>query len=146
LIGAQALAGVADTSHFWVSQDQRNTGSALVRFQASKRLWLATSSSYGSGLPVELDTGDINYSFLLQQYGPGILNQVDFARGRVRPSYSIGAAAGLDLYAKNDTLVSIQVHGSNLTDHLNVINFASLFSGTALSTPRSFGVRLKVSF
>ncbi len=146
LIGSQAISDVSDTSHFWVSQDQRNTARSLVRYQATKRLWLATSSSYGSGLPVELDTGDIDYNFLLQQYGSKILNQVDFARGRVRPSYSIGAAAGLDLYAQNDALVSLQVRGSNLTNHLNVINFASLFSGTAVSTPRSFGVRLKVSF
>ena len=146
LIGAQAVGGVADSSHFWISQDQRNTGRALLRFQADKRLWLATSGSYGSGLPVELDAGDTDYNFLLQQYGPRILNEVDFARGRVRPSYSIGAAAGLDLYAKNDTLVSVQIHGSNLTNHLNVINFASLFSGTAVGTPRSFGVQLKVSF
>jgi hypothetical protein len=34
----------------------------------------------------------------------------------------------------------------NLTDRLNVINFAGLFSGTALAPPRSFGVRVQFDF
>src|SRR4029077_11841731 len=133
-------------SRFWISQDQRNTAHARMRFEATKRLWLATETSYGSGLPVELDTGDTDYSFLLAQYGPEILGQVDFARGRVRPSYSIDAGAGLSLYNKESKKVSFQVQGSSLTTHLNLINFASLFSGTAVGAPRSLGVRLKAEF
>lgn len=145
-IGAEAVGGVPDNSRFWVSQDQRNTASGHLRFQANRRLWFAGDASYGSGLPVELDTGDVDYSFLLAQYGAQILNQVDFARGRVRPSYSIDASGGLDLYRKEGKTVSLEVEGSNLTNHLNLINFASLFSGTAVSVPRSFGARLRVNF
>jgi Carboxypeptidase regulatory-like domain len=145
LIGSEA-GGVADNSRFWISQDQRNTAHARVRFEATPRLWLATEVSYGSGLPVELDTGDTDYSFLLAQYGPAILNQVDFKRGRVQPSYSIDVGGGYDLYRREGRKVSLQVQGSNLTDHLNLINFASLFSGTAVATPRGFGVRLETSF
>jgi len=145
-IGSEAVSGVPDNSHFWVSQDQRNTTHARIRFEVTKRLWLATESSYGSGLPVELDTGDTNYNFLLAQYGPSILGQVDFARSRVRPSYSLDAGAGFDLYEQDNKRVSLQIQGSNLTNHLNLINFASLFSGTALAAPRSLGVRLKVAF
>ncbi len=145
-IGAEALEDIPDNSRFWVSQDQRNTARGHLRFQASKRVWLATDTSFGSGLPVELDTGDTDYSFLLAQYGPRILSQVDFARGRVRPSYSIDASAGVNLYAKESKVVSLEMQGSNLTNHLNLINFASLFSGTAVAVPRSFGVRLKVNF
>ena len=145
-IGAEAIQGVPDNSRFWVSQDQRNTARARLRFQASKRLWLAMNGSFGSGLPVELDTGDTDYSFLLAQYGPAILNEVDFARGRVRPSCSIDASTGLGLYSKQSRTVSLQFTGTNLTDHLNVINFASLFSGTAIAPPRSFGIRLTTEF
>jgi hypothetical protein len=137
---------VPDNSHFWVSQDQRNTARARLRFQASKRVWLATENSYGSGLPVELDTGDTDYSFLLAQYGPNILNEVDFARGRVRPSYSLDASAGINLYTKESRTVSVEAQASNLTNHLNVINFASLFSGTAIAAPRSASVRIAVAF
>jgi hypothetical protein len=145
-IGAEAIAGVPGNSHFWVSQDQRNTARARLRFQASKRVWLATESSYGSGLPVELDTGDIDYVFLLAQYGASILNEVDLARSRVRPSYSLGASSGIDLYAKESKRVSLQAQASNLTNHLNVINFASLFSGTAIAAPRSAGVRIAIAY
>ena len=146
LIGSEAVSGFADNSRFWVSQDQRNTAHARLRFEASKRVWLAAETSYGSGLPVELDTGDTDYSFLLAQYGPQILGQVDVARNRVRPSYSVDAGAGIDLYKKESKRIDLQLQGSNLTDHLNVINFASLFSGTAVGAPRSFGVRLKMGF
>lgn len=145
-IGSEAVAGVADNSRFWISQDQRNTGSARLRYEVSKRMWLATEESYGSGLPVELDSGDTDYSFLLAQYGPQVLDHVDFARGRVRPSYSLDAGMGLDLYNKESKLISLQVQSSNLTNHLNVINFASLFSGTALAPPRSASVRLRINF
>ena len=46
----EQTAGVSDTSKFPVSQDQRNTVRARVRFQATARLWLASSAEYGSGL------------------------------------------------------------------------------------------------
>ena len=146
LIGAEAVAAVPDSSRFWVSQDQRNTAQGRLRFQATRRFWLAAGASFGSGLPVELDRGDTGYDFLLAQYGPRILDQVDLARGRVRPSYSLDAAAGLNLYTKEKKTITLQLQGSNLTNHLNVINFTSLFSGTALAPPRSFGVRLKMGF
>ena len=145
-IGSDAVAGVPDNSRFWISQDQRNTAHGRLRFEVTKRLWLATESSYGSGLPVELDAGDTDYNFLLAQYGPRILGKVDFARDRVRPSYSLDAGAGFDLFDRDNSKISLQVQGSNLTNHLNLINFASLFSGTALATPRSFGLRLKIVF
>jgi hypothetical protein len=145
-IGAEAIAGVPDNSHFWVSQDQRNTARARLRVQATRRLWLATEGSFGSGLPVQLDTGDTDYAFLLAQYGQRILSEVDFARGRVRPYYSLDASAGVDLYTKESKKVSLQAQGSNLTNHLDVINFASLFSGTAIAVPRSESVRLAIVF
>jgi len=145
-IGAQAIAGVPDNSSFWVSQDQRNTARAELLFQANRRPWLAADGWFGSGLPVDLDTGDTDFSFLLAQYGPRVLREVDFASGRVRPSYALNAAAGLDLYRQERRAVSLQVEGFNLTNHLNVINFASLFSGTAIAALRSFSLRMAMEF
>jgi hypothetical protein len=45
-------------------------------------------------------------------------------------------------------LRSVQLQGGirNLTDRLNVINFASVFSGTAIATPRIFSARLRFEF
>jgi hypothetical protein len=109
LIGSEAVADVTDNSRFWVSQDQRNTARASLRYQVTSRLWLATENSFGSGLPVELDTGNSDYSFLLAQYGPQVLGKVDFACGRVRPSYSLDAGAGFDLYEREGKTVSLQL-------------------------------------
>ena len=141
-------AGISDTSKFPVSQDQRNTVRAHVRFQATDRLWLATSSEYGSGLPVNLD-GTVDPSqvnFLLQQYGAAILDEVNFNAGRVRPNFSFDAAAGAMLYHKEGKDVSFEIEGHNLTGKVNVLNFASLFSGTAVAPPASVSARLKLGF
>lgn len=145
-LGDDAASGLSDTHKFAVSQDQRNTVRARVRYQAAQRVWLAFSGEYGSGLPVEIDNGPIDLNFLLSQYGAAILNQVNFARGRVRPNYSLDVAAGIDMYHKEQRSAAFEIQGENLTDHVNLINFASLFSGTAVAPPRSVSARLKLTF
>jgi hypothetical protein len=138
-------ANAADTSKFPISQDQRNTVRARVRFQATERLWFAASAGYGSGLPVNLDQ-PIDTNAALTQYGPAILNQVNFAAGRVRPNFSLDVSAGATLFHKESKDISVQVEANNLTNRVNVLNFASLFSGTAVAAPRSASARVKLSF
>jgi hypothetical protein len=146
-LGSETV-GISDTSSFPVSQDQRNTVRAQVRFQALDRLWFAASAEYGSGLPADLggpvDAGEID--FLMQQYGPVILNQVNFDAGRVRPNFALDLAAGATLFHKEGRDVSFEIEGHNLTDKLNLPNFASLFSGTAVAPPASVSARLKFAF
>jgi len=115
-----------------------------VRFQATPRLWIAVRGEYGSGLPA--DIGGADPSFLLTQYGPEILNQVNLARGRVKPNFALDAGAGFDVYRKEQRSAVLQIQSANLTDRLNVINFASLFSGTAIAPPRSISGRVKLTF
>lgn len=145
-IGAEAGDALAATDRFAVSQDQRNTLRTRVRFQAERRLWLAFAAAYGSGLPVELEGDSVDLDFLLSQYGPAVLDRVNFNRGRVRPVFSLDAALGADVFRKERRSVSLLAQVGNLTDHLNVLNFASLFSGTAIAAPRSFSVRLRATF
>jgi hypothetical protein len=145
-LGADAASALTDTSRFAISQDQRNTFRGRLRFQAVPRLWLAVGAEYGSGLPVELGSGPIDYSFLLLQYGASVLDRVDFVRGRVRPSFSLDAGAGVDLYRRDLRTVSLLLQTANLTDRVNVINFVSLFSGTAIGPPRSVSGRLRMTF
>jgi hypothetical protein len=145
-LGADAASALSDTSRFPISQDQRNTFRGRVRFQAAPRLWLALGAEYGSGLPVELGSGALDFNFLLSQYSAAVLNGVDFARGRVRPSLSLDAGAGVDLYRRDLRTLSLLIQTANLADRVNVINFASLFSGTALGPPRSFSGRLRATF
>jgi hypothetical protein len=141
-------AGISDTSTFAVSQDQRNTLRGSVRFQATGRLWFATSAQYGSGLPADvngpLDPSQID--FLLQQYGPAILNEVNLDAGRVRPNFAFDVGVGATLFHKEGRDVTFEIEGHNLTDKVNVINFASLFSGTAVAPQASVSARLKIGF
>ena len=145
-LGSDAASGLTATSRFAVTQDQRNTLHARVRFQATKRAWFAFGGEYGSGLPVELGSGPPDIIFLTAQFGAAIVDRVDFNRGRIRPGFSFDAAAGAEVYHKEQRSAALQVQVSNLADRLNVINFASLFSGTAVLPPRSISARLKFTF
>ncbi len=143
-IGADASGQLAARGSFPISQDQRNTFSSRLRWQPASRLWTSLGFSYGSGLPVE--NAESNPQDLLPFFGPAVLNQVNFAAGRVRPSYSLDAAMGIEVWRHEQRSAHLQVDGLNLTNHLNVINFASLFSGTALSDPRTVSFRVGLAF
>jgi hypothetical protein len=64
----------------------------------------------------------------------------------VRPNFSLDVTAGTQLYAKEHRSAEFQISAANLTNRLNVINFASVFSGTALVPPRSVSARLRLTF
>jgi hypothetical protein len=145
-VGSDANGVLTNNSKFAVTQDQRNTVRARIRAQVTKRVWSAFSGDYGSGLPIEFDPGSIDMNFLLAQYGPDISSRVNLDRGRVRPNFSLGAAAGVELYKKESRSVNFQVEASNLTDRVNVLNFAGLFSGTAVAAPRSATAHLRFNF
>ena len=144
LLGSEALGQVGDASRFAISQDQRNTARVRVRFQAPRRIWFAAGSEYGSGLPA--DVGDAHAATLVAQYGAAIVNEVNLQRGRVRPNLSVDAAAGAELYRKEQKSAAFQIQVTNLTNRVNVINFESLFSGTAVAVPRSISARLQLAF
>ena len=143
-LGSDASNALTDNSRFPVSQDQRNTARARLRFQPARRFWLALGGEYGSGLPA--DTGGADPAFLLAQYGPEILNEVNLTRGRVKPNFSLDAGAGFEVYHKEQRSMALQIQAGNLTDRVNVINFASLFSGSAVAPPRTVSGRLKLTF
>jgi hypothetical protein len=144
-LGVDAASGLTDTSKFAVSQDQRNTARARIRWQGPKKIWFAAGAQYGSGLPADVGS-PIDYNFLLSQYGPAILNRVNLQTGRVKPNFSLDAATGAELFRKEQRSATIQIQAENLTDRINVINFASLFSGTAVAAPRSVSAKLKLTF
>ena len=143
-LGVDAANALSNTSKFAVSQDQRNSLHARVRFQAARHAWVAMGAQYGSGLPA--DIGNAKVSDLLAAFGQQILDRVDLARGRVRPNYSFDAAAGAEIYHEESRSAALQIQVANVTDRLNVINFASLFSGTALGEPRSVSATLRLTF
>ena len=145
-LGDDASSALTDIGKFASSQDQRNTLRGRVRWQATRKFWFALAGAFGSGLPVELDTSAIDPDFVRTQFGESIVSQVNFDKGRVRPNFSLDVSAGAELYRKEHRSASLQVTVGNLTDRVNVINFESLFSGTAVAAPRSVSAGLRLSF
>jgi hypothetical protein len=144
-IGSDAEGVLTDTSRFAVSQDQRNTLRARVRFQATTRLWFAAATQYGSGLPADL--GDsIDVPSLIAQFGEQVVSRVNLDRARVNPNFSLDLAMGADIYRKELRSLQFQLEATNVTDRMNVINFASLFSGSAVGAPRMISARLRFTF
>jgi outer membrane receptor for Fe3+-dicitrate len=131
------------TETFPITQDQRHTISTRWRCELQPQAWIGAGASFGSGLPTALEeTADD----LLEAYGPEILEKVDFERGRVRPSLSVNASAGARLRQQGRQTVRLQADVMNVFNRLNVINFAGVFSGTALGAPRRVMVRLQLEF
>jgi outer membrane receptor for Fe3+-dicitrate len=50
------------------------------------------------------------------------------------------------VWKKEKQSLRLQADVQNLTDRLNVINFAGLFSGTAIAPPRSAAMRVQAEF
>ena len=144
-LGDDARTLLDGTETFPISQDQRNTFRSQVRFQPRPRFWTAVAGSYNSGLPFEID-GPSNTDFVARQYGSEILSRVNFDRGRVRPSSSLDVSGGVEIVHSDKMKVDLQAEVFNLTNRLNLINFAGVFSGTALDAPRSFTLRLRSEF
>jgi hypothetical protein len=71
---------------------------------------------------------------------------VDLARGRVLPSFSLDVSTSVVLVKTRTRTLRLQADVLNATDRLNVINFAGVFSGTAIAPPRSASVRVQAEF
>jgi len=143
-LGDDAAAALAQTSgHFPDSQDQRNTFRTRFQYQISKRLWFATGTSFGSGLPFAY-TGD--EADALAEYGPAVISRINFARGRILPLLATNASFGADIYKGSRFATRFQADGDNLNNRLNIIDFGGLFSGNAIAPGPSFSLRLNTSF
>ena len=129
--------------HFPDSQDQRNTVRGRVRYQIAPRFWIAGGIQYDTGLPFEFNGEPAT---VLAEYGQQVLDRINFARGRIYPSFMVNASAGADVYKSDRVNMQFQIDGQNLTNVLDVIDFGGLFSGNAIGPSRSFGLRLTTNF
>jgi hypothetical protein len=143
-LGDQATQALEQLSgRQWVSQDQRNTLRMRGIAHLPHALWLATGLKYGSGLPVDFDG---TRQQALAQYGADLVDRVNFDRGRVDPSLEWNASAGTEWRMGERVKMRLQADGENLTNRINIIDFAGLFSGNAVGPPRSADVTLTVHF
>jgi hypothetical protein len=143
-IGDDAAQAISATSGvFPVSQEQRNTVRARIRYDISSRVWTAIGATYDTGLPIDFDG---TYQQAAQEYGQAILNRVNFSNYRPRPLFSLNASLGVAVRKSEKHPVRLQIDGTNLTNEINVIDFAGLFSGTAIGISRSVDARLQFGF
>jgi hypothetical protein len=64
-----------------------------------------------------------------ETYGQAVVNRINFACGRIYPSFQVNASADADLYKSDRMNVRFQIDGEDLTDVLDVIDrFCSRFS------------------
>ncbi len=131
-------------ARIWISQDQRHTVHGQLRYQPWSRFWTSAGASYGTGLPVELN--GVSTATLVEEFGQAVVDRINLNAGRVRPSLSVDLSAALDLYKKESRAVRLQGDIRNLNNRLDVINFASVFSGTAIASPRTFSLRLRFEY
>jgi outer membrane cobalamin receptor len=128
---------------FWISQDQRNTVRTRGRYEFTDRFWGGVGAEYGSGLPFAFAGTEDD---ALAQYSQQVVDRVNFDKGRVRPSLSVNASLGADVWRTEKFQVRFQADMSNINNRLNVIDFGGLFSGNAIGPPRSYALRLTTSF
>ena len=144
---------------FPITQDQRNTVAAMVRFKFHPRVWASAGLRYGSGLPFELEDdggdgdhggdnadGDDDDDREEQAIPRAILGQVNYQRRRIRPNLSLDLSLGARIWQRDQRTATLQFDLRNATDRLNVINFSGLFSGTALAPGRQATLQLRVHF
>ncbi len=143
--------GIPTSGHFPDSQDQRNTVRGRVRYQVKPRFWIAGGIQYDTGLPFEFQcdpTMPISRCIAneVQTYGQQVIDRINFARGRIYPSFQMNASAGADVYQSDHVKARLQIDGQNLTNVLDVIDFGGLFSGNAIGPSRSVALRLTTTF
>jgi len=146
-----ANANIPTTGFFPITQDQRNTVRGRLRYQVEPRLWVAGGIQFDSGLPFEFQcdpslTLDQCIAGEAQTYGQPVIDRVNFAKGRIRPTFLVSASAGADVYKSERLKLRFQVDGTNLTNVVDVIDFGGLFSGNAIGPSRSLALRLAANF
>jgi hypothetical protein len=147
-LGSDATNALINTNgRLWDSQDQRHTLHARVRYQLVNRVWIAFGGQYSSGLPTQFDSAQPNaIADAVAQYGQAVVDRVNFAHDRVKPSLSLDASTGIELWKKDTRALRLAANIENLNNRLNVFDFAGLFSGNAIAPPRSYSVRFQTTF
>src|ERR1700683_595212 len=136
-------AVIPTSGHLPDSQDQRNYVRGRVRYQVSRRLWIAGGVQYDTGLPFDFQCPDGETLAAceageVQIYGQQVVDRLNFTRDRILPAFQVNASAGADVYKSDRINTTLQVDGENLTNVVNVIDFGGLFSGNALGPAQRF--------
>ena len=127
--------------------DQRNSAQFQVSYNhARSGLYAIFGGRHDSGYPTDVEPGTTLADFAARGYDPRLYDEIDFARGRVRPRTILNFSVGADLLRRERASLNVQFDVQNLTDELFLYNFESIFSGTHVGYPRLFSGRVAVRF
>jgi hypothetical protein len=131
------------TGHSPDSQDQRNTVRDRIRYEITPRMWVAAGSDFNSGLPFEANQ---TVQQDVAEYGQGVVDRLNFDRGRILPWSTGNATVSAILYQRDNVTLRLQADGVNISNALEVIDFGGLFSGNAIGPGRMGMLRLIAAF
>ena len=127
--------------------DQRNSAQFQLSYNHRRSGIYATfGGRYDSGYPTDVEPGTTLADFVAEGFDPRLYNEIDFARGRVKPRTVLNFSVGADLLRERRTSLNLQFDVQNLTNTLFLYNFESVFSGTHIGFPRLFSGRLALRF
>ena len=127
--------------------DQRNSAQFQLSYNHRRSGIYATfGGRYDSGYPTDVEPGTTLADFVAEGFDPRLYNEIDFARGRVKPRTVLNFSVGADLLRERRTSLNLQFDVQNLTNTLFLYNFESVFSGTHIGFPRLYSGRLALRF
>jgi len=140
-LGSTAL-DLLTAGPFVIDHDQKLGAHAFLRYDISKAFWVSTAVRYDSGLVSnpsnpEIVAKDPDYADLLPY--------VDLLSNppRVRSRSIVDGAVGYQRMRDSQLRWDVQFQATNLTNQTAAYNFQSIFVGTRLVSPRTFGVKLR---
>lgn len=125
-----------------IEEDQRNTVAFESRYDFTRQhIFAALYGRHDSGYSVELDPTVTRADFA-NEFPARILDQVNFARGFVKPRTVLNLSIGKEMNLNDHVAVSGQFNIENLTNKFYLITFESVFSGTSIGRPRAYSGKL----
>lgn len=142
---SQGAVDLLAAGPFVIDHDQTLSAQANVVYSAPKNFWASTTIRHDSGLvvnpsdPAEV-AADPDYSDLLPYVNLGS------TPARARPRTITDVAVGYGRSREGRRMWDAQVQMTNLFDRTAVYSFQSIFVGTRVVQPRTFGVKLRFYF
>ncbi len=124
-----------------ITQDQRNTARAQLRYGFGDRAWISAGERFLSGLPFDGDAASD-----LATVDPRLIARLDLSRQRIRPFAITDAQFGVRIWQAEHKSIDFSVQAANLFNQVDLIDFAGVFSGTAVGPPRNANARIRIEF
>ncbi len=138
----QGAVDLLTSGPFVIDHDQKLSSHAVIRYSSKKHVWTSWSVRYDSGLvanPSNPDqvANDRDYYDLLPYVN------LRSNPPRVRPRSIVDVALGYEKFHEQRRRWEMQFQVTNLTNRTALYNFQSVFVGTRVVQPRTWGVKVR---